>query len=82
MLLGRPWIHANWIMPSTLHQCLNGVYRETTIQGGENYFTNAFLYQEISEHKKNHCLTTMTVAMRQIQRLKETRQLLWLVNQL
>ena len=21
LLLGRPWIHANWIIPSTLHQC-------------------------------------------------------------
>jgi len=21
LLLGRPWIHANWIVPSTLHQC-------------------------------------------------------------
>jgi len=22
-LLGRPWIHANWIVPSTLHQCFS-----------------------------------------------------------
>ena len=25
LLLGRPWIHANWIMPSTLHQCFKYV---------------------------------------------------------
>ncbi|KAM1855462.1 hypothetical protein ACFX14_005804 [Malus domestica] len=27
LLLGRPWIHANGVVPSTLHQCLK-FYRE------------------------------------------------------
>jgi len=56
LLLGRPWIHNNWIVPSTLHQCFKYV---TVVQmvfaemqpfkGVENYFTDSLLYQENNE---------------------------------
>ena len=58
LLLGRPWIHANWIVPSTLHQCFKYVEDDATVRtvfaekqpfkGVENYFTDALLYQEAS----------------------------------
>ena len=56
LLLGRPWIHANWIVLSTLHKCFKYVDDNATVQtvfaekqpfkGVENYFTDALLYQE------------------------------------
>jgi len=59
LLLGRPWIHANWIVPSTLHQCFKYVEDDTTVRtvfaekhpfkGVENYFTDALLYQEVDK---------------------------------
>jgi len=62
LLLGRPWIRANWIVPSTLHQCFKYVEDDTTVQtvfaerqpfkGVENYFTDALLYQEAGETPK------------------------------
>jgi len=32
LLLERPWIHANWIVPSTLHQCFKYVEDNATIR--------------------------------------------------
>ena len=62
LLLGRPWIHANWIVPSTLHQCFKYVKDDAIVQtvfaekqpfkGVENYFTDALLYQEVDETSK------------------------------
>jgi len=62
LLLGRPWIHANWIVPSTLHQCFKYVEDGATVRtvfaekqpfkGVDNYFTDALLYQEVSETSK------------------------------
>ncbi|KAM3016254.1 hypothetical protein FF2_000296 [Malus domestica] len=42
LLLGRPWIHANGVIPSTLHQCLK-FYREgvKVIYGDTKLFTEA-----------------------------------------
>ena len=42
MLLGRPWIHGNGVVSSTLHQCLK-FYREgvEVIQGDTKPFTEA-----------------------------------------
>ncbi|KAM2675582.1 hypothetical protein EV1_002329 [Malus domestica] len=42
LLLGRPWIHANGVVPSTLHQCLK-FYREgvKVIYGDTKPFTEA-----------------------------------------
>ncbi|KAM2770581.1 hypothetical protein PS2_013221 [Malus domestica] len=42
LLLGRPWIHANGVIPSTLHQCLK-FYREgvKVIYGDTKPFTEA-----------------------------------------
>lgn len=57
MLVGRPWIHANWIVPSTLYQCFKYVDdRDCTVKtvfadthpfkGVENYFTDSLLYED------------------------------------
>ena len=63
LLLGRPWIHANWIVLSTLHQCFKYVEDDATIRtifaekqpfkGVKNYFTDALIYQEVSETSKD-----------------------------
>src|SRR5436189_5143281 len=59
LLLGRPWIHRNHIVPSTLHQVMKYVddqgqvrtlvAEQRTFKGVENYFTEALLYQEAHE---------------------------------
>src|SRR3954467_5251508 len=59
LLLGRPWIHRNHVVPSTLHQVMKYVdaqgqvrtlvAEKRSFKGGENYFTNALLYQEAHE---------------------------------
>ena len=56
VLLGQPWIHANWIVTSTLHQyfkymddkaMVRTVFAETQpFKGVENYFTDSLLYKE------------------------------------
>ena len=64
MLLGQPWIHANWIVPSTLHQCfkyvddrdliVRTVFAEThPFKGVENYFTDSLFYQDSNEAVKD-----------------------------
>jgi len=62
LLLGRPWIHANWIVPSTLHPCFKYVGNDAVVwtvfvevqlfRGVENYITNSLLYQEDIEPLK------------------------------
>src|SRR5436190_7435052 len=59
LLLGRPWIHRNHIVPSTLHQVMKYVdakgqvrtlvAEQRPFKGVENYFTDVFLYQEAHE---------------------------------
>src|SRR5256886_13675208 len=59
LLLGRPWIHRNHIVPSTLHQVMKYVDNQGQVRtlvaeqrpfkGAENYFTDALLYQEAHE---------------------------------
>ena len=59
LLLGRPWIHANNIIPSTLHQVMkytdeSGEVRtliaeKHPFKGVENYFTDSVLYQDSLE---------------------------------
>src|SRR5256886_15988928 len=59
LLLGRPWIHRNHIVPSTLHQVmkyvdaqgqvLTLVAEQCPFKGVENYFTDTLLYQEAHE---------------------------------
>src|SRR3954470_19995452 len=59
LLLGRPWIHRNHIVPSTLHQVMKYVddqgqvrtlvAEQRPFKGVENYFTDALLYQEAHE---------------------------------
>ena len=53
LLLGRPGIHVNWIISSTLHQCfkyvddkamVRTVFAKTQLfKGMENYFTDSLL---------------------------------------
>jgi len=62
LLLGWPWIHANWIVLFTLHQCFKYVEDDATVRtifaekqpfkGVENYFTDALLYQEVGKTSK------------------------------
>src|SRR4051812_10610261 len=59
LLLGRPWIHRNHNVPSTLHQVMKYVDAQGQVRtlvaeqrpfkGVENYFTDALLYQEAHE---------------------------------
>src|SRR4051812_23538415 len=59
LLLGRPWIHRNHIVPSTLHQVMKYVddqgqvrtlvVEQRPFKGVKNYFTDALLYQEAHE---------------------------------
>src|SRR5436190_8102763 len=59
LVLGRPWIHRNHIMLSTLHQVMKYVDAQGQVctlvaeqhpfKGVENYFTNALLYQDVHE---------------------------------
>src|SRR3954466_6863189 len=59
LLLGRPWIHRNHIVSSTLHQVMKYVddqgqvrtlvAEQRPFKGVENYFTDALLYQEAHE---------------------------------
>ena len=62
LLLERPWIHANWIVPSTLHQCFKYVGDDAIVRTVfteihpfkrvENYFTDSLLYQENNKSVK------------------------------
>src|SRR2546430_7284382 len=59
LLLGRPWIHRNHIVSSTLHQVMKYVDAQGQVctlvaeqrpfEEIENYFTDALLYQEAHE---------------------------------
>src|SRR3954469_14342696 len=59
LLLSRPWIHRNHIVPSTLHQVMKYVDAQGQVRtliteqrpfkGVENYFTDALLYQKAHE---------------------------------
>ena len=63
LLLGRTWIHANWLVPSTLYQCIKYIKNYATIRtvfaekqpfkGVKNYFTDALLYQEVNKTSKD-----------------------------
>jgi len=56
LLLRPPWIHANWIVPSTLHQCFKYVDDKAIVRtvfaemqlfkGVEIYFIDSLLYKE------------------------------------
>ena len=63
LLLGRPWIHRNDIVPSTLHQVIKYVGENRKVRtliaerypfkGVKNYFTDSLLYQDSLEADKN-----------------------------
>ena len=56
LLLGRPWIHCNAIIPSTLHQVMKYadgrgrvktlIAKKHPLKGVENYFTDSLPYQD------------------------------------
>jgi len=62
LLLGRPWIHGNWIIPFILHQCFKYVddkamvrtlFTETQpFKRVKSYFTDSLLYQETRKVRK------------------------------
>src|ERR1700734_2621123 len=87
MLLGRPWIHANWIVPSTLHQCfkyideqdlvVKTVFAEThPFKGVENYFTDSIYYLDSSDVVRKHLQKTILVATKW---MPKTTLPLWLI---
>src|SRR5436190_8877523 len=59
LLLGRPWLHRNDLIPSSLHQVVKYIDQEGRLctlvadsnpfKGLENYFTDAVHYQEMME---------------------------------
>src|SRR3954470_12296159 len=59
LLLGRPWIHTNHIVPSILHQVVKYVDAQGRVhtlvakrhpfKGVETHFTDSLLYQEVNE---------------------------------
>ena len=65
LLLGRPWIHRNSIVPSTLHQVMkyideSGKVRTLIVErhlfkGVENYFTDFLLYQVLAQEVTLSC---------------------------
>lgn len=54
LLLRRPWIHRNYVVPSTLHQAMKYINQEGEVQmlvadkqlfkGVKNYYTDVLLY--------------------------------------
>ena len=63
LLLGRPWIHRNFIVPSTLDQVMKYIDGSGKVRmliaerhpfkGVENYFTDSLLYQDSLEINEN-----------------------------
>ena len=63
LLLRRPWIHCNAIVPSTLHQVMKYIGGDEKVRtlisqrhpfkGVENYFTDSLLYQDSLEANEN-----------------------------
>ena len=63
LLLGRPWIHGNFIIPSTLHQVMKYAGQDGEIKtliaekqpfkGVENYFTDSVHYRDSLEISEN-----------------------------
>jgi len=85
LLLGGPWIHANWIVPSTLHQCFKYIRDDvvvwmvfTEVQPFKevvNTSLASFSTKRISSHWRNHCPMTSTVAIMQTQNQNKMHQL-------
>jgi len=72
LLLRRSWIHANWIVPFTLHQCLKYVDDKAMVRtvfaeiqpfkGVKKYFTDFLLYQEVNKVTKKPLLDNIDSA--------------------
>jgi len=76
LLLGRPWIYNNFIIPSTLHQVMKYADGEGEIRtliaekqpfkGVENYFTDSLHYQDSLETSEDPPEGDTDVAMKLI----------------
>ena len=92
LLLGRPWIHANWIVPSTLYQYFKYVEDDATVRtffaekqpfkGVKNYFTDALLYLKVSEASKESLPDNDDSGNEADSESEGDTQLLWSMNQL
>jgi len=81
LLLGRPWIRRNSIVPSTFHEIIKYVGEDENLRtliverhlfkGIENYFTNSLLYQDSLEVDENS-RKNPTLATKQIRSQKKT----------
>ena len=82
MVLGRPWIHRNAIVPSTLHQVMKYsgedekvrtlIVERYPIKGVENHFIDSLLYQDSLEVDDNLDPENSTLATKQIRSQKKT----------
>src|SRR5436189_369803 len=71
LLLGRPWIYRNHIVPSTLHQVMKHVDTQGQVhtlvaeqhpfKGVETHFTDSLLYQEVNEKTTQGGVTSKSV---------------------
>jgi len=76
LLLERPWIHCNTIVPFTLHQVMkytDGDEKVRTLiaerhpfKGVEEYFTDSLLYQDSLEMNENPQLRNQTLVTKLI----------------
>ena len=83
---------ANWIVPSTLHQCFKYIEDDATVRtvfaekqpfkGVKNYFTDALLYQETSETSKEPLPDNDDSGNEADSESEGDTQLLWSMNQL
>ena len=92
LLLRRPWIVANWIVPSTLHQYfkyLDDKVKVRTVfakmqpfKGVKNYFTDSLLYKESCKVIKKSLPDDIIVATKQTQNQKKIQRFLLMKNRL
>lgn len=86
-MLGRPWIHQNWVVPSTLHQCLKYIQdgEEKRIVGDLNPFTykeahysDAKFFLKTGEgSKKNEAQKKKTERPKNEKPRKEKQKIAW-----
>jgi len=55
LLLGRPWIHASWIVPCTLHQCFkymgdDAMVQTVFIEMVQTVFTEMQLFERVNNY--------------------------------
>jgi len=81
LLLGQPWIHRNFIIPSNLYQVMKHVDEDEKVRtliaerypfkGVENYFIDSLLYQDSIDTNENPHQKNTTLVMKLIQSQKK-----------